>query len=494
MTQALQAQKFAKIKGLKSNMTYYGDDVVRDCFVSSETRYNMQEANLSPSIENFVATFLRKNEIENTRHIISQTMEQSNDPGKFNSSSNMLKALEEGFKNQTGSRLNSEKDGYRLNDQGQYFNNTLQQVLPMLLMQPTRGTPFMVIPMVSLNPGGTSIIVQAYNWYAPWTKVLSGATQNIGTVTVSPYSVTAPIITYRQNITLEYNDNLAMSEAYIKNKKLGGIPYDQYVGFWGAIAVKYLGQAKSYLLQLDSIAWTGAETIEQAQLGDVTYPVIVDGTGDNEVSLVTLADVFPTSTPTSFSDLSLSQMQELLMYIINNVLRNSQGNFVANTLYIDLNTYTKLYEKVNEYKDTTALGFLKENHGIDVIVPIPAWSLAYPDQVTISAQFSDQQVFFFNLAQPMTVTGVQIITAATQTGYQFKTSGLTLVNTLGMSQFVCPINDGVLSLDKKSVGRESRMMKTFKQSFGKLKAKVERDAIIHKSIDEKQKKTTVVAV
>jgi hypothetical protein len=359
-------------------------------------------------------------------------------------------------------------------------------------MQPTRGTPFMVIPMVSLNAGGTSIIVQAYNWYAPWTKVLSGATQNIGTVTVSPYSISAPIMSYRQNITLEYNDTLAMSEAYVKNQKLGGIPYDQYVGFWGATAVKYLGQAKSYMLQLDSIAWLGTETVEQAIEGDVNYPVIVDGTGANEVPLVTLADVFPTSTPTSFAALSLPQAQQFLMYIINNVLRVSKGNFVANTLYIDLNTYTRLYELVNDYKDTTVMGFLKENHGIDVIVPIPAWSLAYPDQVTISAQFSDQQVFFFNLAQPMTVTGVKVDTAVTQTGYQYKTSGLTLVNTLGMTQCVCPVNDEVLSSDKKSFNSDARVMKTYFKSFGKLDSKEERDKAIHVSIDKKQKKTEIV--
>lgn len=332
----------------------------------------------------------------------------------------------------------------RAHDYGEFFYGQLTQVLPYLLMQPTRGISFMALPIVSINSAGKDIQVQSFAWNSRFATVIDYETSGVPQVQISPSSARAPIYDLVENLIITWNEAQAVAQAMASQQ--GSLKYDQYVGTFGQIAAKYMALQKGYLLALDNIAWTGSDTIGGTQ----NYTAIISNDGTNStngVPFVTATSILGSSAPATWNAATVSQKSMMLAGVAANVSLNSQGSYYANVLFVDLQTYLDSGIMSNEYKDTSPLGWVLNNKAVDAIIPVAAWNQQFPTKVTMFACFLDPQVLFFNLARPLVQTGVELQYAATLFGYRFRCGGITIVNALGTTQFQMDRGTGLLLQD-----------------------------------------------
>ncbi len=336
-----------------------------------------------------------------------------------------------GYADSSAEELNA-----RINSMGQFFQRTLTTVDPTLYIEPIRGISFFTFPMVSYGLGSQTYERQAFNGNAIFTEIQNDlVTENIQNIQISGSSNQWPIKKFTINNALGYFQVQAMNEAI--KRCAGDSGYDPFVGFiFSEFMVKYLVLPRGYSLLLDNLAYLGQETQDSPQ---TTYQ-IVDGTGDNGVPLLTLTDIFGSSAPSDFKSATVAQKVYMLGQIVANVSNVSFGAKRATKLWIDLYSYTAMMGEINDYKDTDPLGYLYNQALVDMIVPVAAWSVAFPDQTTIFVAEGNTQTMNLNVTQPLSMAGVSINTLQVIQSFVCQTTGVTVAQGIGATQFVCVLN------------------------------------------------------
>ena len=328
----------------------------------------------------------------------------------------------------------------RFNSVGEFFQNQLTQVVPFLLYTQQRGMTFYTMPTMVYNTGGKTFKVQAYDWSAKWSAIEENPSTDIERVTVEPKETEHSIATYALDVVLNNQEQLAVMEALKAN---GGSNYNPYVGTFGALLAKYQAVPKSYMRNLDDIANNGVDT-----QGINTFTRLIDydtansrnnTIGLNKVPQIPTGTANPViGTKTNWSSLTVSEKLAVVMQVITNMGKVSKGNMVANVLRVDLNTYLEWQGDIRTNSDTNVLTWLTKNRSVQAVIPVAAWNDAYPTEVTMMAEFHSPQVYFFNPAQPLTATNVEVRTRQILNGYNHRTSGITILNALGLTQFQFP--------------------------------------------------------
>ncbi len=321
----------------------------------------------------------------------------------------------------------------RLNSAGGQFNpRMLTAVSRQLNIIPPRGLAYMTMPIISYGIGRKVYELQSYTFNALFNRISdSRVTQNINNIEVSGKSVDYPIFQFAIRNSIDYFQMQAT--AAIVASMNGGIWNEQNGFVFPQSFVQFMALPLAYRLSLDNMTFLGSETIDSP----VLTRTIVDGTGDNGVPLVTLADVFPTATPTSFSSLTPPQMSYLLCQIVAVVTRVSKGAKRATSMWMDLLSYTQMLGYINDYKDTDPLSYIFLNRLVEMFVPVPAWSEAYPDQTTIFVAEHNTQNIHLNIPQPLSATGVSVNELTTSQLFVYQTTGVVIPQGIATAQFVC---------------------------------------------------------
>tara|TARA_R110001632_G_scaffold63751_1_gene152064 strand:- start:203 stop:1441 length:1239 start_codon:yes stop_codon:yes gene_type:complete len=392
--------------------------------ISPEARANLaQSGNKAPCFDDFC----RMNVTSAMSKSFMIAKDSVADFTRENGISKQILAAMKGF-DFAPSRFND--DASRVNAFGEFFTNQLSVYMPSLFVTPTRGLSYMALPMISYGAGKKDFNIPGYDWNSTWQRTAGSPTVGTPNVNVIPKTVKANIHDYSNSIELHFDEQLAMAETMAK-KQSGGYSYDPFAGTFAAIPVKFIALSKSYQLAIDELAWNGRLN-EDSALGEDGLSL----TADADIPSFTYANIVPAANA-SLAANTANTVRQILAGGQQTVASQSKGNFTANVLYIDLSTYSSLIAKTDSTLDTNPLQYLILNDIYDAIIPVPAWNAkGHEGKSTFMAAFVDPQVMFFNNALPMVQTGVGLAGDAIQMKYRFRSSGMTVVNSLAIARCV----------------------------------------------------------
>jgi hypothetical protein len=220
--------------------------------------------------------------------------------------------------------------------------------------------------------------------------------------------------------------------------------YNPNTGIVNPIAAKVEYLDKYYKLTHDSIAWYGSYN-----------PATLD------TSLGFLNPMISTDIPAytapggTFISLPTESKSNLLTDLAMSVSRTSLSTISADTLFIDLFTFTQLMNGYTQYKDTNVLDNLIASGIYSAIIPVAAWSQIAPTQTTMIACANLPSVWLYNLPMPLTAMNPVLQSFELSVPYVTRSSGISIINSLGIKRLTMPLgtlgeqSDAILDMKAK---------------------------------------------
>jgi hypothetical protein len=306
---------------------------------------------------------------------------------------------------------------------GEAYASQLNSVVPFLFVQPIRGVSFDFLPRISQGGiAGETIEVQAYQGaqgtFVPYAENVT----EYSTVEVEGITNKVLINRFTKSLTFGVKENAAVAEYSAMSK------YDNYnpnIGFMNPIVAKVDYLNKYYKLTHDNIAWLG------------TYDTAGNPAKLGFTNVVTTQDINQVEAPSgNFSQLTSYDQANAIIDLANTVYRQSLTTLITDTIFIDSNSFTQLTKGYGQYKDTVALQNILASGMVKAIIPVPAWSVAYPTKTTIIAANNSVSTWFYNLAMPLTAFNPDLKGFEITIPYGTGTSGVTINNRLGLARLV----------------------------------------------------------
>lgn len=338
------------------------------------------------------------------------------------------------------------KDG-RLNSSelGNAFDYQLTSIVPFYYTEPTRGISYDFLPKISQGGfAGSDIKVQAYlGRQGKFVKYAENPTQ-YSTIEVVNKSIDVLISQLIIGMEIGVKETAFIAE-YAAMAKYPN--YNPNTGFATSIIAKMDYLDKYYKLTHDSIAWYGSED-----------SAVSGGAGSGFVNVMTTADINDYTAPGgNFSDLTSADMTNTVTDLALSVIRSSKNTMMADTLFIDLNSYTLLTPQYTDTLDSTPLQRLIDSKIYKAIIPVAAWSDIAPTQTTMIACDNRPTTWFYNMALPLTAVNPELTGFDLTIPYVTRTSGVSIINGLGLSRLTMPLGAIGQSFNKvKKLGRPAK--------------------------------------
>ena len=386
-----------------------------------------------PSTADDYITHVESSRINSIASAIGESIQSVGSDDRFAPVLREMDATSQGYfaeKTSKGARLNSAF--------GEAFDRQLTTVAPFYIEQPIRATSFDFLPKMSIGGiSGKKVEFQAVAGAQGKFMRQQERTTTSATIEIDLFKKDVEIFQFGTAISVDMKELAMVGEFEAKN---GGSKYSPFVGFMNPIVSKFNYLKAYYKLLHDGLAWYGSET---------------DAAGDNSqfVNIMTSTDIpdydrntslYPGS---SFADMDPYVKSNMLVNIFNQLTRQSNGALSGDTLFIDLFSYTLLMEGFSATKDTVPFNNLEAN-GIRAIIPVPAWSAVAPNQTTIIACRNMPNVWVYNLAAPLFAGNPTLEPYSWSFPWATRSSGMTIVNNLGLVRFTMPLLPSSLTLKK----------------------------------------------
>lgn len=311
---------------------------------------------------------------------------------------------------------------------GEAFTQQLTSVVPFYFTEPTRGITFDFLPKISQGGmAGQDIKVQAYSGRQGLFVPYGENPTDFSTIEVEGKEIDVPVISLTTAMEVGVKETAFVAE-YSSMAKYQN--YNPNTGFVNPIVAKMDYLDKYYKLTHDSIAWYGS------------YNPATQNSSLGLTNLLTTSDIPSYTAPSgNFADLTTDQKSNLLVNLGNAILRQSKSTLRADTLFIDLYSFTQLMVGYSQYKDTVTLNNLIANGMFSAIIPVAAWSDIAPTQTTMIACNNRVSTWFYNMALPLTAVNPLLQGFELTIPYITRTSGMTIVNKLGLARLTMPLGD-----------------------------------------------------
>jgi hypothetical protein len=312
---------------------------------------------------------------------------------------------------------------------GEAFEGQITSVVPFYLTEPTRGIAFDFIPKISQGGmAGKDIKVQAYSGRQGLFQPYGENFTQISTIEVEGKEIKVNIASLAKGVEIGVKEMAFVAEYNSMSKYPN---FNPQTGIVNPVMVKLDYLDKYYKLTHDSIAFYGS------------YNPEVQDTSLGLMNILTTTDIptYTVSGGTTFSDMTTDEKSNLLVDFGNKIMRQSLSNMYADTLFIDLFSFTKLMTGYSQYKDTVTLNNLIANGQFKAIIPVAAWSQIAPTQTTMIAVNNNRSVWFYNLALPLTSLNPELKNTELTLAHVTRTSGVTVNNSLGIARLTMPLGD-----------------------------------------------------
>ena len=194
--------------------------------------------------------------------------------------------------------------------------------------------------------------------------------------------------------------------------------------------MKMMGLRQQYALELDNIFMLGDK------VANVANPQFAPWISDDARG-IPKADVPAAIAAKNFNDLNKGEIYTLMTAVVNSVTNRGLQTFAADTLFMDLASYTRAMEVQggdSGQSDSNALTSMMQTGNVGLICPVAAWTEAYPDKTTMVALHNSPTVAYGAMPLPLTYHGISYEGGVVKIEYFFRTGGMSFNNALGLVQ------------------------------------------------------------
>ena len=314
-----------------------------------------------------------------------------------------------------------------------FLSRQLVGVSPIVNVTQIRGLAYGVLPIISQNAGQKSFERNVYSTQGEFELISEGKTTNRAKLEGISKTDTVPMFNYGVTLQFSIEELIAMQYGEMARGATNG-----FVAPFVELPMKMIALQQQYQQIVDDIYMLGDKIEVVKNLSGGAEPRFSPFLNGGVAKGLEQAVVDSSLSSVHFNTLDKGQLYKLLNEVVISVPNQSGSRYVADTLLIDLKSFNHamgIQGGQAGASDSNALRSYVDTGSVKAIIPVAAWSEAFPDKTSMVALQNNVGVLYGNQALSLTYGGMDFRDDVLGINYFFKTAGMCFDQGLGLVQY-----------------------------------------------------------